>query len=228
MTHLRRIAGPLVGSLVTTLLTAVVVPLALPGTASADPAASSWSRLRDCESGGNYAAVSGSGRYYGAYQFDVGTWRSVGGAGYPNQASPLEQDYRALYLYRMRGWRPWTCAATLGLRTDGDAASHRVPSYADAARITGGGPAAAVAPGAPGVPGWPGRVYRPGNCDPALRTWQLRMNAFGFRFAGTGCYETKTVAAVAAVQRANGITNEPGQLGPRTWTAAWAGHAPKP
>jgi hypothetical protein len=138
MTDLRRIAG----SVTCALAVAVVAPLVLSGTvlagtASADPAANAWARLRECESGDNYAAVSSSGRYLGAYQFDLRTWRSVGGGGYPNQASPLEQDYRALYLYRMRGWQPWGCAGVLALRADADAASHRLPSYADAARIAG-------------------------------------------------------------------------------------------
>lgn len=64
-------------------------------------------RIRRCESRGNYSVVSGSGRYRGAYQFDVTTWRGVGGSGDPAAASPAEQDYRALLLLRMRGTRPW-------------------------------------------------------------------------------------------------------------------------
>lgn len=64
-------------------------------------------RLRLCESGGNYRAVSASGRYRGAYQFDRATWRSVGGHGDPAQASPTEQDNRARLLYAARGWQPW-------------------------------------------------------------------------------------------------------------------------
>jgi hypothetical protein len=95
--------------------------------ASADPAPDAWQRLRTCESGDNYTIVSSNGRYYGAYQFDLATWRSVGGTGAPNQASPAEQDYRALYLYRMRGWQPWTCARILRLATDADAATGVVP-----------------------------------------------------------------------------------------------------
>ena len=58
----------------------------------------------------------------GAYQFDLPTWRSVGGKGYPNLASRAEQDARALILYRTRGWQPWQCASILGLREDAAAA----------------------------------------------------------------------------------------------------------
>ena len=68
---------------------------------------STLARIRRCESGGNYSIVSRSGRYRGAYQFDIPTWRSVGGSGDPAAASPAEQDYRALLLLRARGTRPW-------------------------------------------------------------------------------------------------------------------------
>jgi len=72
-----------------------------------------WSALRQCESGGNYQINTGNG-YYGAYQFDLGTWRGVGGSGYPHQASPAEQDLRAQRLYSMRGSAPWPrCGALL-------------------------------------------------------------------------------------------------------------------
>lgn len=48
----------------------------------------------NCESGGDYAANTGNG-YYGAYQFDLATWRAAGGSGNPADASPAEQDARA-------------------------------------------------------------------------------------------------------------------------------------
>ncbi len=65
-----------------------------------------WKALANCESGGNPRAVNPSG-YYGLYQFSVGTWRSVGGQGMPNHASPGEQTYRAQRLYQQRGRSPW-------------------------------------------------------------------------------------------------------------------------
>jgi len=66
-----------------------------------------WAALRRCESGGNYQAVSASGQYHGAYQFDVQTWQSVGGVGLPSDAEPWEQDARARALYASRGDAPW-------------------------------------------------------------------------------------------------------------------------
>jgi hypothetical protein len=67
-------------------------------------------KIRFCETRNNYAAVSASGRYRGAYQFDQVTWEAIGGTGDPAAASPAQQDARALALLRMRGTAPWpTC-----------------------------------------------------------------------------------------------------------------------
>lgn len=59
-----------------------------------------------CESGGDPTAVNPAG-YYGKYQFDTGTWASVGGSGNPAEASEAEQDYRASLLYSRAGASPW-------------------------------------------------------------------------------------------------------------------------
>jgi uncharacterized protein YabE (DUF348 family) len=66
-----------------------------------------WPALARCESGGNPRAVSSSGRYRGLYQFSMSTWRSVGGAGDPIDASPSEQTYRAKVLYNRSGAGQW-------------------------------------------------------------------------------------------------------------------------
>lgn len=76
-----------------------------------------WYRLKMCESGNNYRINTGNG-YYGAYQFDLQTWRGVGGTGLPSNASPHTQDLLARKLYRERGWAPWECARILGLKAD--------------------------------------------------------------------------------------------------------------
>ena len=60
-----------------------------------------------CESGGDPEAVSPDGIYRGLYQFDQGTWESVGGHGDPAQAPEAEQDYRAALLYSESGSSPW-------------------------------------------------------------------------------------------------------------------------
>ncbi len=60
-----------------------------------------------CESGGDPTAVSSDGSYRGKYQFDFGTWESVGGSGDPAAAPEDEQDYRAALLYSQSGSSPW-------------------------------------------------------------------------------------------------------------------------
>ena len=68
-------------------------------------------KIAQCESGGNPRAVSRDGRYRGKYQFDVATWRAIGGSGDPAKASEAEQDKRAVALYRKRGTAPWANCA---------------------------------------------------------------------------------------------------------------------
>jgi hypothetical protein len=63
--------------------------------------------IASCESSGDPAAVSSDGSYRGKYQFDYGTWESVGGSGDPAAAPEAEQDYRAALLYSQSGSSPW-------------------------------------------------------------------------------------------------------------------------
>ena len=72
-----------------------------------------WACIRQHESGGNYATNTGNG-YYGAYQFSLPTWQAVGGQGLPSQASPAEQDARALTLQQRSGWGQWSTARGCG------------------------------------------------------------------------------------------------------------------
>jgi len=81
---------------------------------SGGPSAPQWNALRKCESTHNYAAVSPSGSYRGAYQFSVQTWDWVAGIHWPHlvgvdpaDAQPAWQDVMAYTLYAMRGWDQW-------------------------------------------------------------------------------------------------------------------------
>jgi hypothetical protein len=108
--------GGIAALLAAGLAAAVVLGTAVPATAQ--PGGDAWYRLRVCESGNNYRADTGNG-YYGAYQFNAGTWHAYGGGGLPNNASPAEQDLRAKLLYQARGWSPWpACSRRLGLGAD--------------------------------------------------------------------------------------------------------------
>lgn len=75
--------------------------------------AAALAKLRSCE--GGYDSWNPAGPYYGAYQFDRGTWASSAptGAEYGN-ATPAQQDQAARNLYERRGWQPWpVCGADL-------------------------------------------------------------------------------------------------------------------
>jgi len=68
-----------------------------------------------CESSDEYGADTGNG-YYGAYQFALATWESLGFSGLPSAAPPAEQDKAAYELWQRDGWEPWpACSAMLGL-----------------------------------------------------------------------------------------------------------------
>lgn len=74
-----------------------------------------WAALAQCESGGNPATNTGNG-YYGLYQFNLGTWQSLGGQGLPSDNSAAEQTRIAQALQARSGWGQWpACAASLGL-----------------------------------------------------------------------------------------------------------------
>ena len=96
-----------------------VTAVLLPGTAAAavydPPTAAQLAALRHCESTDNYQIATGNG-FFGAYQFDAGTWRSLGYPGLPNQAAPATQDQATIRLHQVRGWQPWPgCTKKLGL-----------------------------------------------------------------------------------------------------------------
>ncbi|HEY6737002.1 MAG TPA: transglycosylase family protein [Candidatus Saccharimonadia bacterium] len=70
--------------------------------------------LRFCEAGNIYTRNSGNG-YYGAYQFDIGTWGNWGGYARPDLAPADVQDAKFLETFARRGWSPWpACARKLG------------------------------------------------------------------------------------------------------------------
>jgi hypothetical protein len=196
----RRRGRRALGALTVTGLVAGVASVVLSSSAFADPSANDWYRLRMCESSNNYSINTGNG-HYGAYQFDVSTWRSVGGVGLPSAATPAEQDKRALLLYRSRGWQPWQCATILGLSTSRSTA----PTVVHTAH------------------GWPGVYYQPGDSSSGLVAWQKQMRARGATILqGTGQYGPKTEAVVKAIQGQNGLAVT-GTIGPMTWELAWTG-----
>lgn len=92
------------------------VALAAPALAASD---STWDRLAQCESSGNWAINTGNG-YYGGLQFSPRTWDAFGGERYADnahQASRAEQIVIAEKVLAVQGWGAWpACSRKLGLR----------------------------------------------------------------------------------------------------------------
>lgn len=68
-----------------------------------------WDALAELEAGGNWSINTGNG-FYGGLQFDLPTWRSVGGEQFaerPDLASKEEQIKAGNALYGSRGAAPW-------------------------------------------------------------------------------------------------------------------------
>ncbi len=75
-----------------------------------------WDQLAQCEAGGNWAANTGNG-YYGGLQFNLSTWHSYGGPGYPHTASRETQIAIATKVRDASGgYGAWpACSQSLGL-----------------------------------------------------------------------------------------------------------------
>ncbi|MGH7237042.1 MAG: transglycosylase family protein [Candidatus Saccharimonadales bacterium] len=74
-----------------------------------------WNLIAQCESGGNWSINTGNG-FYGGLQFTLASWQSVGGTGYPNQASRNQQIALAQKLQARQGWGAWpVCSLKAGV-----------------------------------------------------------------------------------------------------------------
>lgn len=117
--------GRIVGTLTAGIL-ALGAPLAMAGTANAHetdaPAASgqsvptsTWEKLAECESGGDWSIDTGNG-FSGGLQFTPSTWEAFGGEGSPTDASKAEQIRVAENVLAGQGWGAWpACSEKLGL-----------------------------------------------------------------------------------------------------------------
>jgi hypothetical protein len=75
---------------------------------------SSWDRLAQCESGGDWSIDTGNG-YYGGLQFSLSSWQGVGGTGLPSDASRETQIALGQRLHASGGWGHWPgCTQSFG------------------------------------------------------------------------------------------------------------------
>lgn len=104
-------------ALVVGVATATLAALGLttPAHAASD---TTWNRLAQCESGGNWSINTGNG-YYGGLQFSLASWRYVDGdrhAPRPDLATRTQQVWAAERLLDVQGWSAWpACSRKLGL-----------------------------------------------------------------------------------------------------------------
>jgi len=211
---------------------------ALTGLTASPASADSWSSLRQCESGGDYSINTGNG-YYGAYQFSLATWRSLGYSGYPHQASAATQDAAAARLQARSGWGQWpACSAKLGLRGSSASAPSSVSQAAKPASVSKAAKPAAVSkaakpaakPAAPpaarasgGVPAYGGQVLSTelvGASRQDVRAWQARMAQRGWDITVDGAFGPQSEGVARAFQAEKGLTVD-GLVGRQTWAAAW-------
>lgn len=99
---------------------AIAVPLMASGTASA-ASVSTWDKVAQCESGGNWSINTGNG-YYGGLQFNQSSWAAAGGTQYASRADLAtkgQQIATAEKLLAMQGPGAWSCAGAGGLTNDG-------------------------------------------------------------------------------------------------------------
>jgi hypothetical protein len=204
-----RSAGLAVGVLAG--LTGAVLAAAPASAATGDP----FAALRQCESGGDYAINTGNG-YYGAYQFDTGTWRSLGHSGLPSSASPAEQDAAARTLQAQRGWAPWPgCRAKLGLDSYSVSAAP-APSAPQPARTTAASRSTARTP----IGGTTFTVALAGQVREDVRVWQQQMVSLGYPLVVDGQYGPQSARATHDFEVQHGLRAEAlGVVGPQVRAA---------
>jgi len=206
-------------ALATSGLAAVLFAADATTGAGAASAAIDFAGIRNCESGGNYATNTGNG-YYGAYQFDLETWRSVGGTGLPSDASPAVQDALAARLADQRGTSPWPVCGR------GRGGSDAVTSSAPAPSPTTTPPAASARQPSPARvgPAFPGTVLTTalvGAERDDVRQWQQRMAVRGWEIAVDGRFGNQSAGVTRAFEADKGLDRDEGLVGPQVWTAAW-------
>lgn len=138
------VAGAVVGAPLVTLMPAA--------NAATD---STWDKLAQCESTGNWAANTGNG-FSGGLQFTKSTWQAFGGGEYASsahQASRAEQIAVAEKVLAEQGWNAWpSCSKKVG--ASGSSTPREVESSSDTperVRLSAPAPAATPAPAAPGA-----------------------------------------------------------------------------
>src|SRR4051794_19030371 len=172
-----------------------------------------FARLRQCESGGDYSINTGNG-YYGAYQFNLRTWRGLGYSGLPSDAAPATQDRAAATLQSQRGWSPWpACSRKLGLGSGDTARASRSRSVVVVKAESVSAP----------LPHYTGVMTTAlvGTRYENVLAWQKRMSARGWDIAADGLFGPQSASVAARFAAEKGLATRPGTVDLELWNAAW-------
>lgn len=109
----------------TTSVAGAAVALPLIGASDAGAASvSTWDKVAQCESGGDWSINTGNG-YYGGLQFSASTWRAYGGGTYASSASQASKAAQITVAERVlasQGPGAWpVCGPQAGLQLGGPA-----------------------------------------------------------------------------------------------------------
>src|SRR4051794_11273291 len=125
--HMKILKSPraAIGGATFVALTAAGVGLtAVPANAAS---VSTWDRVAECESSGNWHINTGNG-YYGGLQFSLSTWRGYGGSGMPQNASKMEQIRIAEKVLGGQGWGAWP-VCSVKANASGGPSTHSTSSH---------------------------------------------------------------------------------------------------
>ena len=188
------------------------------GSSAAAATANDFARLRQCESGGNYAIDTGNG-FYGAYQFDLRTWHGLGYSGKPSNAAPGTQDQAAETLQSQRGWQPWpACSRKLGLgRGESDRADRGGRHFAPKVKKSHAAVSPTTAPAFHGT--LTTALVKTPRAD--VKAWQARMVSRGWDLAVDGRFGPQSAKVAARFAAEKHIKTSHGTVNKAVWAAAW-------
>lgn len=173
---------------------AVAAPLMGASTASA-ASVSTWDKVAQCESGGNWSINTGNG-YYGGLQFSASSWAAAGGTQYAPRAdlaTKSQQIAAAEKLLALQGPGAWACAGAGGLTSGGPAADVDTSGSAQ----PNSAPKKQAAPQQQAAP----KQAAPRKAAPAPQTQQAPQ-----RSNGHGNYTVKAGDTLAKIAKAHGTT----------------------
>ena len=192
---------------------------AIATSAAAGGSAAQFDRLAQCESGGSWSINTGNG-YFGGLQFNLGTWRGLGFAGYPHQASKATQVAAGQKLHSQRGWGPWpACSRKLGLSGDGGVASTAVASTATRRS------ASAPASRSRGAAVFDGQVMTTADVSrfsATTRAWQQQLRHRGWRITVDGYFGPQSASVAQRFAAEKGLRPAvAGTVDRAVFAAAW-------